>query len=201
MLDRLANLGYHYRAICALFLTVAVLNLTSVIAAIIAGFVAVIGYLLNQHSQRVERKADLYAEALRCVRVYQELPYAIWRRDDNDHAEEKELRNRAGMVYNDLQYYLQRLQVESPIVARAYRDLFEQTRRQYRINRQLAWASTMSASGLNPGDDPPFAGDNGPEIDLCIETMRTEVSLSRIFKRGGVRRRLNEQRSRRANEG
>lgn len=160
----------------------AVLNLTTIIAAIIAASVAVIGYLVNQHSQRVERKADLYAEALRCVRVYQELPYAIWRRADNDKAEEKELRSRAGMVYNDLQYYLQRLQVESPIVAQAYRDLFEQTKRQYQINKQLAWASTMSTSGLNPGDDPPFVGDNGPEIDLCIETMRTEVSIFRIFK-------------------
>lgn len=171
--------------------------MTTIAAAIIAASVAVIGYLVNQRNLRIERKTRLYADALKQIRAYQELPYEIWRRTGDDPEEVRLLSQRVNAAYSGIQFHLQRLQIESPTVAQAYLDLYEQTGRQSRINRQRAWQDTMSTSGLKPDEDP-FRGDNGREIDLCVEAMRAEISLLRFVRHGGINRKLTALREYRA---
>jgi hypothetical protein len=170
----------------------------TIVAALIAGAFAGIGYLANQNSQRMERRGQIFADALRCIRVYQELPYEVWRRDDDGPSTKARLREAAGRAYHDVYYHLQRLQIEAPTAALAYRDLFEQTRRQDRLNRPIAWGSRIGDSKLKPWETPTFRGDNGPETDLCVEAMRAELSIFRLLRRPAIRRRLVEQRNKRA---
>jgi hypothetical protein len=105
----------------------------TVIAATIAAATAIFGTFMNRQGQRAERKSEVYAAPCDPLENTRELPYVIWRRQDSEPSTEANLRQLAGVTYNDVQFYLQRLQIESPLVGQAYLDLFEQTRRQYRI--------------------------------------------------------------------
>lgn len=55
--------------------------LAAVLAALIAVVVALFGYRSSQQTARRERRAGIYAEALRAVEDYLEGPYRIRRRD------------------------------------------------------------------------------------------------------------------------
>lgn len=55
--------------------------IASVGAALIAAFVAVVGYAIQQKAGRREQRATIYAQALQAVEDYCEGPYRIRRRD------------------------------------------------------------------------------------------------------------------------
>jgi hypothetical protein len=84
----------------------------ALLAAIIAGSVAVVGYLITQAANRRERKSRLYAEALSVVREYQELPYRVKRRPASDGATRAELGEQISAVMTKLGFYLRWLQID-----------------------------------------------------------------------------------------
>ena len=77
-------------------------NLGGLSTAIIAGLVALTGYLLNQFANRRERTSKVYAEALEAIREYQELPYKIRRRPDSNGTTRAALGDKTGDVVSRL---------------------------------------------------------------------------------------------------
>jgi hypothetical protein len=88
-------------------------NLAGLSTAIIAGLVALTGYLLNQFANRRERKSKVYAEALEAIREYQELPYKIRRRPDSSGTTRAALGDKTGEVVSRLWFYRAWLQTDS----------------------------------------------------------------------------------------
>ena len=95
----------------------------ALLAAIIAGSVALFGYSLTQVSNRWERKRKVYAEALSAVREYEELPYRIRRRPSSDDETRARLGDQISEAYIKLRFYLAWLEIDSVVVGTAYADL------------------------------------------------------------------------------
>ena len=101
---------------------------------------AVAGYVVTQFTNRRDRKAKVYAEALAAVREYQELPYRVRRRAASDAATRAALAERVSEVMSKLGFYLAWLRIDSPETSVAYLDLVSRTRRQCRRHLADAWA-------------------------------------------------------------
>ena len=123
----------------------------TVLTGIIAGLVALTGYLLNQSANRRERKSKVFAEALEAIRDYQELPYKIRRRPDSDGGTRAELGRHTGDVVSKLWYYRAWLETESPLVSIAYRDLMAETKRYGGLYRAAAWSEPIISLDSDAG--------------------------------------------------
>jgi hypothetical protein len=137
-------------------------SLAALLTAVIAGLVALVGYLLNQATNRRERKSKVYAEALLALRQYQELPFKIRRRPSSDSTTRAELGREWSDVVSNVVFYLGWLRIESREVGAAYAALFEQTRKYGRMHRTMAWKAKIFESDEEMVDDLPFGYDNGP---------------------------------------
>lgn len=84
----------------------------TLISALIAASVVVIGYYANQYATRRERRARLYADALEALADHEELPYLIWRRASLDGAV---LTERISRGHGRLRYYETLLQLDSGV--------------------------------------------------------------------------------------
>jgi hypothetical protein len=171
----------------------------TLLAAIIAGSVAVVGYLITQSANRRERKSKLYAEALSVVREYQELPYRVRRRPASDSVTRAELGEQISSVMTKLGFYLRWLQIDSHEVGVAYADLVEQVRRFGGPYRSKAWQESLIASDKDmPEVKYPYDAD--AEMRLCLLAMRRELSVFGLLFRRYTRRRLADQRKLRAEQ-
>lgn len=173
----------------------------ALVTAVIAGFVALIGYFLSQATNRRERKSKVYAEALLALRQYQELPFKIRRRSSSDSATREALGREWSEVLSNLIFYLGWLQIESPVVGRAYDDLFEQTRKSGKTYWTMAWKQKVFERDEQMTDDLHFKYDNQPEINLCLKAMRRELSMWSFAFRHSTSTALTLQRQARAEEG
>jgi hypothetical protein len=172
-----------------------------VLAAIIAGLVAVLGYLVTQFVNRRDRKAKSFAEALAAVREYQELPYLVRRRAASDGATRAAHAQRWSEVMAKLGFYVAWLRIDSPTAGLAYADLVTQTRRQCRGHLADAWAGTVIESDADMiGPKALFRWDNGAELDLCVFAMRRELRFLRSLLSRSTQRLLDQQRQIRAGQ-
>jgi hypothetical protein len=171
------------------------------LTGIVAGFVALIGFLLNQLANRRERKSQVYAEALRAIKAYQELPYRIRRRASSDGPTREALGSRISDVYTDLAFYLAWLEIDSREVGFAYSDLVHQTRASSSGHWSNAWEEPVMTSDEEVYlKGMQYKYDNDPEHTLCLLAMRRELSPWTIFSRISTRRRLDAQRRMRMDE-
>jgi hypothetical protein len=172
-------------------------NLVGLSTAIIAGLVALTGYLLNQFANRRERKSKVYAEALEALREYQELPYKIRRRPDSNGTTRAALGDKTGDVVSRLWFYRAWLQTDSAEVGAAYRDLMTQTKQNGGLYRASAWSEPV----LTKDEDAPlkdkYIYDNKPELALYLLAIRRELSPFAFLLRRSTRRLLARQRERR----
>jgi hypothetical protein len=174
-------------------------NWAPVLAAIIAGLVALAGYLVTQFANRRDRKAKVYAEALAAVREYQELPYRVRRRAASDAATRAALAERISDVMAKLGFYEAWLQIDSPQTGSAYMDLVSRTRRQGRQHLSNAWGGkVLERDAEMIGATAPVAWDIKPELDLCVLVMRRELGFLGFLSRPSTRRLLAELRQDRA---
>ncbi|HUB37984.1 MAG TPA: hypothetical protein VMA72_03960 [Streptosporangiaceae bacterium] len=149
--------------------------LATILAAFLAAAVALSGYALTQAWNRRERRARTYAEALSAIRDYQELPYRIYRRQASD-AETREMLGRLhSEVAARVRFYMAALEMESPLVSLAYRDLRNQTRGRGALYRHWAWQHAPIDSDAAMALDPPFHSDNDEEQRLCLACMRHDL--------------------------
>lgn len=114
-----------------------------VATAVIAGAVALIGYLLSQHAARRERKSKIYAEALATVRSLEEMPFRIRRRPSSDPETRAALATRLSDVFTDLRFHIVYLQVDSKVVGDSFIDLVDRTREFGAKFRTDAWESPV----------------------------------------------------------
>jgi hypothetical protein len=171
----------------------------ALLAAIIAGLVAVVGYIITQAANRRERKSKLYAEALSVVREYQELPYRVRRRPASDSSTRAVLGEQISSVMTKLGFYLRWLQIDSRVVGIAYVDLVEQVRRFGGPYRNKAWQEPLVSDDKDM-PDVKYPYDTDDEMRLCLLAMRRELSLFGVLFRRSTRRLLAEQRQVRAEQ-
>jgi hypothetical protein len=161
----------------------------TIFAAGLASAVALVGYLGSQRIQRVERRAQLFAQAIRAVDQLQELPYLIWRRSDSTPETVQRLGERQSDLLQDVRYFVNLLQIENLEVAKVYHLLARRVRRQMHANRRIAWEDPLIGSGRQLAEWPPFQIDIGPELQLCIDSMRAGISWTPSFRYPGIHRR------------
>jgi hypothetical protein len=170
------------------------------VTGIIAGFVALIGFLLNQLANRRERKSKVYAEALRAIKTYQELPYRIRRRASSDGPTREAIGNRISDVYTEIAFYLAWLQIDSTEVGTAYRDLVHQTKTSATGHWSKAWEEPVMTRDEEVYLKDQYVYDNDPELAICLLAMQRELSPWSLFYRHSTRRLLNKQRETRMGE-
>jgi hypothetical protein len=162
---------------------------STVFAAGLASAVALIGYLGSQRIQRVERRAQVFAQAMRAVDQLQELPYLIWRRSGSSPDTVQRLGERQSELLQDVRYFVNLIRIENLEVARVYHLLARRVRRQMHANRRIAWDDPLIGSRRKLTDHPPFQIDIGPELQLCIDSMRAANSWAPSLRYPGIRNR------------
>lgn len=102
----------------------------AIIAALIAGVVAVVTLMVNGRRARADRQRELFGAAFGDVSGYCEYPYIV-RRRRHDVAEQERIRitTELSEVQRKLNHNRAVLRVEAPRVARAYAVLVDATRR------------------------------------------------------------------------
>lgn len=171
---------------------------SGLVAALIAGVVAVTGYLLSQASQRRERQAKIYADALAALTRWGEVPFAILRRPRSD----EEVRAAIGKEISDamggVSYHVTLLRLESPPLGEAYRLLWHRLRVTWNQNRDLAWATPVMTTDEEMRKVPSFVREDADEeYALCLLAMRRELKLWGWLLRRDTQRRVDAQRRRR----
>ncbi|GHE67101.1 hypothetical protein [Streptomyces griseoaurantiacus] len=163
---------------------------------LITGFataaVAILGYWVNQHAARRERKAQTYAGALSAVAEYEELPYLIRRRSDSANETRAAITQKQSEVFHRIRHSQALLDMESGPVGYAYRLLFMQTRRQGGPYRKEAWSEDIITSDAGIPDAAYYPYDNEPELELCIKVMRRELAPFAPLLRSVTRRQIKK---------
>jgi hypothetical protein len=176
-------------------------GLATIWTGIIAGLVALTGYLLNQSANRRERRSKVFAEALEAIRDYQELPYKIRRRPGSDGKTRAELGRDTGDAVSKLWYYRAWLETESAEVSAAYRDLIAETKRDGNSYRATAWSEPVIMTDSDARLKDKYTYDNKPELALYLMAIRRELSPFAFLLRLSTRRKLRKQRNKRPTNG
>jgi hypothetical protein len=154
------------------------------ITGVIASFVAVIGYLLNQFSIRNERRSRVYAEALLAVFEYEELPYRI-RRRTAEEGSSAAIAQRINDVFERLSFYQAWMTLESPAVGSAYLDLVKKTQAEGGPHRGNAWSHPPASNDREfHFPHPVYNYHNKLERQLCMQAMRHEMRFWSFARRG-----------------
>jgi hypothetical protein len=98
-------------------------------------------------------------------------------------------------------FYRAWLQMDSVEVGAAYSHLVDQTRHFGRIHRASAWRMPIIATDEQMADDDPgFGWDTQPELNLCLDAMRRQLSFWPLGSRKSIQRSLAAQHQARAQE-
>jgi len=114
--------------------------------ALLAGVIAVAGalvsaaltYHLNQRATRRERQANVFAEALRVIEDYAELPYRIRRRSGTPESRH-ELTEQISQIQSRIAFHQAWLAIEAPSVAVPYQNLVRAAKAQTGRQMTQAW--------------------------------------------------------------
>lgn len=114
-------------------------GIATVIAAILAAIVAIIGYSIQQGLARKERRAVIYSEALRAIEDYLEAPYLILRRDGSASARQSTTTQISG-IQSRLSYYCALLDIHANSeISTAYQALVSSARAEAGKAMSDAW--------------------------------------------------------------
>jgi hypothetical protein len=144
------------------------------IAAIVAAFVALLGYWLTNRSKQLDAKAKAYAEALSTIEAYKSLPYRI-RRRITDPKDEADLQHLVGDVQRDIAFYRRWLALESATVGLAFEALANRVMSQGGGYRREAWNAMPDPTTFSSG----YPYDDQLEQDVCLAAMRKALGYRR----------------------
>lgn len=114
-------------------------GVATVIAALLAAIVAIIGYSIQQGLARKERRAVIYSEALRAVEDYLEAPYLILRRDGSASARQS-ITTHISDIQSRLSYYCALLEIHAHSeISTAYQALVSSARAEAGKTMSAAW--------------------------------------------------------------
>ncbi len=113
----------------------------TLIAALLATGIAILGYSFQQTLARRERCAGIYSEALRAIEDYLEAPYLVRRRDGSPTARGA-VTNHVSEIQSRIAYYTALLQIHAPEnVSLAYDKLVQAARSEAGPQMSDAWKS------------------------------------------------------------
>ncbi|MEU1896898.1 hypothetical protein ABZ512_00880 [Nocardiopsis dassonvillei] len=114
-------------------------GIATMVAAILAATIAIIGYNRQQKISRQERRAAIYSEALRAVEDYLEAPYLILRRDGSAGAR-REITTRISDIQSRMSYYSALLEIHAHAeIGMAYQALSASARSEAGKAMREAW--------------------------------------------------------------
>lgn len=145
-------------------------------AALVAAGVAVGGYLYQQRSARMDRRAGMYAEALRAVEDYLEGPYRIRRRDGS--AEQRfQITTWLSDVKSRINYHCALMDLHAPgDVAHLYEQFVLAAQREAGPQMGAAWNEppTVSDAAVSLGA-PYIRSDADRARRRVVDAMRGEL--------------------------
>jgi hypothetical protein len=153
-------------------------NVTSAVALVgimVTAVVAVFGYVHASRTARKERVAHEFAEALKAVGDYQDLPFRTRRRAGSDSETRAAIADRVSDIHSRLDFYSGWLHVMTPSVAGVYDELVAAARREASVHVKTAWTEPLITTdeGMNLGLGSVYVY---PETDAlkarCITAMR-----------------------------
>jgi hypothetical protein len=174
-----------------------VANMPAIVAAAIAAFAALVGYLVNQSALRRERRISTYAEALRALRPYQDIPYRIARRSKSDGEKREELGILLSESVAQVRFYQSWLRIHSRQVGDAYDLLFDKVRKLAYVYRSDAWNRPLIETDSEMSDSLryPYRAETKKERLLCLAAMQADLSSFSVLKMPKIRRRIRELKS------
>lgn len=138
----------------------------AIIAAVIAGVIAVVTLIVNGRRARADRQRELFGAAFGDVSSYCEYPFIV-RRRRHDEPEQERLRitTELSEVQRKLNHNRAVLRVEAPRIARAYDTLVTETRRIAGASIHAGWnlapitadtgvhVTDVDLTGIRPSED------------------------------------------------
>jgi hypothetical protein len=120
----------------------------AIVAAVVAGVVALMTFVLAGRRARLDRQRQVFRHAFEAVMEYREYPYIVRRRSPDEPAEERRrITGDLSRVHARLSAFEARLLVENPYIGQCYAELVQRT-------RQVAGAMIKAA-----WDNDPVAAD------------------------------------------
>lgn len=121
----------------------------AIVAALVAAGVAVWGYRVQQGHARAERRAAMYAEALRAVEDYLEGPYRI-RRRDGSRAQRAQITTWLSDVKSRINYHRALMDLHAPkAVGQYYDDFVGAAQREAGPQMTEAWSAKPTAADVD----------------------------------------------------
>jgi hypothetical protein len=155
--------------------------------ALLAGVIAVAGalvsaaltYHLNQRAIRRERQANVFAEALRAIEDYAELPYRIRRRPGTTESR-YELTEQVSEIQSRIAFHQAWLAIEAPSVAHPYENLVRAAKTQAGKQMTQAWnePATTKDSQVSLGVAYPREAINEARGE-CVTAMHEALGRRR----------------------
>ncbi len=144
-----------------------------VVAALIAGLVALIVMAVTQYQARQDVRRKDFAEALAAVERYAELPYRILRREDSTPEVRGRMADVVHGVQQDLLFHKSWVRIQSPRVAEVYDSLLRTTREEAGSAMSEAWKTA------------PIARDEDMPIGVPLSFPRMEKARARYVRAVG----------------
>jgi hypothetical protein len=144
-----------------------------VVAALIAGLVALIVLAVNQYQARQDARRKDFAEALAAVERYAELPYRILRREDSTPEVRGRMADLVHGVQQDLLFHKSWVRIQSPRVAEVYDSLLRATREEAGSAMTEAW------------NKAPISNDKDMPLGVALRFPRMEEARARYVRAVG----------------
>lgn len=124
-------------------------GIATIVAAIVAAAIAIVGYNRQQSAARKERRATIYSEALRAVEDYLEAPYLVRRRDGSATSRQN-VTTQISEIQSRLSFYCALLEIHAPSeVSNAYANLVGAARAEAGSAMSTAWKQRPIAKDKN----------------------------------------------------
>jgi hypothetical protein len=150
--------------------------MTEVIAALIAATAVLVGYLVNQISNRRLDKTKVFAAAIEAVADYQEMPYRIRRQPSSDAATRVGLAERVSDIQKRIDFHRAWLRIESEEVGNSYDDLVASVRREAGQHMKNAWGESLITSDDEMSLGVAYACPETEKVRAeCLKTMQAHL--------------------------
>ena len=145
-------------------------GIITLVAALLAAAVVMIGYSFQKTQARKAEQAIIYGEAIRAAHDYLEAPYRVLRRDGSAGAR-MAITDHVSDVQSRLAYYSTLLRVHGPIdVGEAYRELVAAARAEAGPQMTAAWR------------DRPTRNDRDVPLGTRLEQPRSVIALENTIR-------------------
>ncbi|WP_143267644.1 hypothetical protein [Amycolatopsis alba] len=153
---------------------------TAVLAILGAALTALLSYGLNRRAARRERRALAFSEALSVIEDYAEMPYRIRRRPGTLEGRQQ-LTEEVSRIYSRLAFHQALLDIETPKVAAAYRQLVNEAKVQVGGQMKTAWQKPVRVDDAAMNLEEHYDRKRVDHArDHCVATMRAVLGHRRI---------------------